>query len=48
MVYGFAKQAGGHAEIESTPGIGTTVRLYLPAHETADKSSVPAHPREVA
>lgn len=30
MVYGFAKQSGGHVEIESRPGHGTTVRLYLP------------------
>lgn len=30
MVYGFARQSGGTAQIYSTPGIGTTVRLYLP------------------
>ena len=30
MVLGFAKQAGGTAEIESKPGKGTTVRFYLP------------------
>ena len=30
MTYGFAKQSGGHVEIESQPGRGTTVRLYLP------------------
>ena len=29
-VYGFAQQSGGHAAIESSPGRGTTVRLYLP------------------
>lgn len=38
MVYGFIKQSGGHAEIESEPGEGSTVRLYLPrALETADE-----------
>jgi len=30
MVYGFAKQTKGHASIESEPGRGTTVRLFLP------------------
>ncbi|MGH2340576.1 ATP-binding protein [Segnochrobactraceae bacterium EtOH-i3] len=35
MVYGFAHQSGGHAEITSTPGAGTTVRLYLRAESAA-------------
>lgn len=30
MVYGFAKQSGGHASIYSEEGHGTTVSLYLP------------------
>ena len=33
MVYGFAKQSGGAAQIESTLGRGTTVRLFFPATE---------------
>ncbi len=33
MVYGFARQSGGFAIIESEPGRGTTVRLYLPRVE---------------
>ena len=30
QVYGFARQSGGTATIDSTPGAGTTVTLYLP------------------
>ncbi|MEA2756017.1 MAG: hypothetical protein QOJ54_2306, partial [Aliidongia sp.] len=30
QVYGFSKQSGGHASIETAIGMGTTVRLYLP------------------
>jgi PAS domain S-box-containing protein len=30
MVYGFAKQSGGDVAIDSTPGKGTRVALYLP------------------
>ena len=30
QVYGFVKTAGGHVEINSELGLGTTVRLYLP------------------
>ena len=30
MIYGFAKQSGGHAKIYSEEGKGTSVKLYLP------------------
>jgi len=30
MVYGFITQSGGYVKIDSVPGVGTTVRLYLP------------------
>jgi PAS domain S-box-containing protein len=33
MVHGFARQSGGTVRIESEPGVGTTVRLYLPRAE---------------
>ena len=35
MVYGFARQNGGHLAIDSEVGKGTTVNLYLPAAERA-------------
>jgi PAS domain S-box-containing protein len=42
-VYGFAEQSGGHATIQSAPGQGTTVNLYLPrAHEAAATKTEPA------
>lgn len=48
MVYGFSRQSGGTATIASEPGIGTTVRLYLPAvGSTDDEPGVgSAAPRE--
>ena len=30
MVYGFARQSNGHVNIYSEPGLGTSIRLYLP------------------
>jgi signal transduction histidine kinase/CheY-like chemotaxis protein len=30
MAYGFAKQSGGHLDIESSVGMGTKVSIYLP------------------
>lgn len=31
-VYGIVKQSGGYVWAESTVGVGTTIRLYLPGH----------------
>jgi signal transduction histidine kinase len=38
MVYGFARQSGGTAEIDSRLGAGTTVMLYLPRSEQTPAS----------
>ena len=42
MVYGFAKQSGGHASIESKVGIGTAVRIFLPRGDADLVASTPA------
>jgi PAS domain S-box-containing protein len=36
MVYGFVKQSGGHINIESTVGQGSTVKLYLPRSKQSE------------
>ena len=33
QLHGFSRQSGGLVSLESEPGKGTTVRLYLPRHE---------------
>jgi PAS domain S-box-containing protein len=50
MIYGFAKQSGGHLKIYSESGHGTTVRLYLPrvvghGAAAAAAAAAPEHPR---
>jgi PAS domain S-box-containing protein len=42
MIYGFAQQSGGHVSLDSVPGQGTCVRLYLPRllEPTPETSSV--------
>ena len=45
MVYGFAKQLGGMAQITSVEGEGTTVSIYFPAADEAAAASNPQSPR---
>lgn len=37
MVYGFVRQSGGHVAVESEPGRGTIVRLFLPKATTSQR-----------
>jgi PAS domain S-box-containing protein len=54
MVYGFVKQSGGHVQIESSVGEGTTVSLYLTraaaaavAEEAKDDPSLSSGQQEI-
>ena len=40
MVYGFVKQSGGHVQLYSEPGQGTSVRLFLPAFTEGDDVAI--------
>ena len=52
MVYGFVRQSGGQVRLDTAPGAGTTVCVYLPRHDgvvSVDKREGPAEaaaPRE--
>src|SRR6185369_13659796 len=48
MVYGFAKQSGGHVALYSEPGQGTTVRIYLPRHPDATPAEAIVTPEPLA
>ena len=46
MIYGFARQAGGHVQIRSEIGKGTEVTLYLPAHHALPMPAATDNPAE--
>ena len=46
MVYGFAKQSGGHVKIYSEVGFGTTVKMYLPRSLEAEDALDPVDLRQ--
>ncbi len=48
-VYGIVEQSGGHLRVESTIGVGTTFKVYIPtgAKEALDKATVSSTPKTV-
>ena len=46
QVLGFAKQSGGGVRIDSTPGKGTVINIYLPLSAAKPAASRPARPAE--
>ena len=48
MVFGFMKQSGGHLNVYSEVGVGSSFRLYFPRAESATAAAEEAHTEEPA
>jgi PAS domain S-box-containing protein len=48
QVYGFLRQSAGHVQIESAPGEGTVVKIYLPRQSSDAPASRPGAPTPIA
>jgi signal transduction histidine kinase/ActR/RegA family two-component response regulator len=49
QIFGFARESGGDVVIDSTPGVGTTVSLYLPrSHDAVEAAPAQAPAHEAA
>jgi CheY-like chemotaxis protein len=46
QVYGFARQSGGTADIQTEEGVGSTVSIYLPVSSLAPSVHEPEAPQE--